>query len=233
MCLSPRCNVYCAGPSPRVGLGFVFMSKVVFFVDGFNLYHALDYFQSGPDHKRYHKYKWISLARLAKCYVTAKDKIQEILYFTTLCTWDAGKAERHKILIKALENEGISVVYGEFKRKDKTCRLCGKTFQSFEEKQTDVNIAIYLFQYAIRGLYDRAVIVSGDTDLIPAIKAVQSTFPQKKIGVVIPIGRASEDIKLQADFHHKMKEKHLASSRLPDTITLADKSELVCPPNWR
>lgn len=220
-------------PAAPCGWAFPFMSKVVFFVDGFNLYHALDYFEHASDHKRYHKYKWISLRRLARCYVTQKDSIQEILYFTTLCTWDLPKADRHKLFIRAQEHEGVSIVYGQFKRKDRTCRLCGRTFQTFEEKQTDVNIAIVLFQYAIKDLYDKAIIVSGDTDLIPAIKAVQSTFPQKQIGVVIPIGRASEDMKLQADFHHKMKERHLQSSRLPDTLALPDKSTLICPPTWR
>ncbi len=96
-----------------------------------------------------------------------------------------------------------------------------------------MNIALRLFELAVRDRYDKAIIVSGDTDLIAAIKAVRSTFPQKQIGVVIPIGRASEDMKNQADFYYKMKEKHLVSSRYPDTITLRDGSTLACPANWK
>jgi hypothetical protein len=34
-----------------------------------------------------------------------------------------------------------------------------------------------------------------DSDLLPAIRAVQATFPSKQIGVIVPIGRASEDLK--------------------------------------
>ena len=45
-----------------------------------------------------------------------------------------------------------------------------------------------------RDQYDRAVIISGDTDLIPAIKTVRSTFPPKQIGVIVPIGKSSEDL---------------------------------------
>ncbi|MGH9777565.1 MAG: NYN domain-containing protein [Candidatus Acidiferrales bacterium] len=209
------------------------MSRIAFFIDGFNLFHALDYFPSGPDHSRYNRYKWISLARLARCFVTKKDRAEELLYFTTLATWNPEKVVRHKLFIKAQEAEGVQVVYGEFKRKERRCPLCNKHFWTFEEKQTDVNIALRLFELAVKDRYDRAIIVSGDTDLLPAIKAVRSAFPAKQIGVVIPIGRASEDLKKQADFYHKMKEKHLVSSRLPDVMKLSDGTELVCPPTWR
>jgi uncharacterized LabA/DUF88 family protein len=86
---------------------------------------------------------------------------------------------------------------------------------------------------AIQERYDKAILISGDTDLIPAVKAVQKTFPAKKIGVVIPIGRASEDLKAQTDFHHKMKVQHLMSSMFSDPLLLADGSSLACPPSWK
>jgi uncharacterized LabA/DUF88 family protein len=209
------------------------MTKVVFFVDGFNLYHALNYFSSGPDHNRFHRYKWISLAKLCKCYITKRERIVEILYFTTLATWDPDKVARHRLFIKAQENEGVTVVYGEFKRKEKKCQLCNRYFWTFEEKQTDVNIALRLFEFAVKDRYDKAIIISGDTDLLPAMRAVQATFPGKQIGVVIPIGRASEQLKKEAHFHFRMKERHLSSSRLSDTIILGDKTTLACPSNWR
>ncbi len=204
------------------------MARIFFFVDGFNCYHAFD------ARERYRKYKWVSLSKLCGCYVTEKrDTISGIEYFTALAAWDLGKVARHNIFIKAQENEGVKIVYGEFKRKNRKCRLCQKIFKTFEEKQTDVNIAIRLFQLGIQDRYDKAIILSGDTDLLPAIKAVQTTFPSKQVGVVIPIGRASEDLKKQTDFHYRMKEKHLQSSRYTDTVSLTDGSSLVCPPNWK
>lgn len=216
-----------------MGLGFFCQSKVVFFIDGFNLYHALNHFAGGSDHFRYHKYKWNSLRKLANCYVTKKDSIEEILYFTTIAKWDAGKMARHKLYIRAQENEGVKVVYGKFKRKEKKCTVCQKYFWTREEKQTDVNIAVFLFQLAIEDRYEKAIIISGDTDLIPAVNGIHSSFPGKEIGVVVPIGRSSEAFKQQTDFHHKMKETHLASSRFDDTITLRDSTTLTCPPNWK
>jgi uncharacterized LabA/DUF88 family protein len=173
------------------------------------------------------------LAQLAKAYVTARDTVAGVYYFTTLATWDAGKVARHQLFIRANEMEGVQVVYGEFKRKQKRCPLYHKMYLTVEEKQTDVNIALKLFQLAVQDVYDKAIIISGDTDLLPAVKAVQATFPTKTIGVVIPIGRASEDFKKNADFHHKMKEHQLLASRFPDIITLPNGSTLVCPPKWK
>jgi uncharacterized LabA/DUF88 family protein len=101
-----------------------------------------------------------------------------------------------------------------------------------EEKQTDVNMALRLLVRAIQERYDKAIIISGDTDLLPAVKIVRSVFPNKQIGLVIPIGRASEDFKQQADFHYKMREHHLAKSVFPDPLILSDGSTLNKPPSW-
>jgi uncharacterized LabA/DUF88 family protein len=203
------------------------MAKTCFLIDGFNLYHAL------AAKFQYKTHKWLSLTRLCACFVTRADAIAGIEYFTTLATWDAQKVARHRLFIKAQENEGVRTVYGNFKRKDRTCRLCNREYRTFEEKQTNVNIALRLFQLAVQDGYDKAIVVSGDSDLLPAIKAVQSTFPAKQIGVVVPIGRASEELIQQADFHFRMKERHLRSSRYPNTITLRDGSSLTCPDEWQ
>jgi uncharacterized LabA/DUF88 family protein len=209
------------------------MAKVTFLVDGFNLYHALDYTPSGPDHFKYRKYKWLNLLKLASLFVGKLDTLEQVIMFTALATWDADKVARHKLFIRANESVGVSVVYGQFKRKDRRCRLCKGRFSGFEEKQTDVNIALTLFRLAVADTYDRAVIVSGDTDLIPAIKAVRATFPHKQIGVIVPIGKASEDMLKIADFRFKMREHHLISSRFPDQVVLPDKSTLDCPATWK
>lgn len=215
-----------------MGSGF-FMAKYTFLVDGFNLYHALDYSDTGPDHFKYRKFKWLNLQKLASLYVGRLDSLEKVLLFTALATWDPAKVARHRLFIRANECVGVEVVYGEFKRKDKHCHICKGKYQTFEEKQTDVNIALTLFRLAVTDQYDKGVIVSGDADLIPAIKAVRATFPHKQIGVILPIARSSEDLLKNTDFKFKMREQHLASSRFPDQIILPDKSNLVCPMTWR
>ena len=78
------------------------MSRIAFLVDGFNLFHALDHNPSGPNPKRYHRYKWLSLSKLARAYITSSDTIAGVYYFTTLATWDPAKVAKHKLFIRAI-----------------------------------------------------------------------------------------------------------------------------------
>lgn len=125
------------------------------------------------------------------------------------------------------------MIFGKFKHRDRRCPNCGKTYRTFEEKQTDVNIALHLFETALEDRFDTAIIVSGDSDLLPSIEAVKSSFPAKRVGVVIPIGRHAEELKHRCDFHIRMKEKHLRDSEFPDEIELGDDQKLGRPPSWR
>jgi uncharacterized LabA/DUF88 family protein len=202
--------------------------KTIFLIDGFNLYHALDREQ------RYHRFKWLSLTRLVSAYLDPGDTLDQIYYFTALAYWNPGKVARHKIYIKAQENEGVKVLYGQFKERDKYCKLCRGTFKTHEEKQTDVKIALSLMAFALGDDgYDKAILISGDTDLTPAIQIIRQVFPQKLIGAVIPIGRRSENLKKVVSFHRKMKFVHLQNSRLNDRIELSDGTTLECPPSWK
>ncbi len=180
----------------------------------------------------FHKYKWLNLAKLAKAFARPSDEIVAVFYFTAYATWDPQKVMRHQNYVRALESKGVKPVLGEFKRKDRFCHHCKKEYASVEEKQTDVNIALRLFQTAIQNVYDTAVIISGDSDLIPAVEAVKSTFPDKTVGVVIPIGRRSESLKNAAHFHMKMKVRHLAASQFPDEVEL-DGKKILRPAKWR
>jgi uncharacterized LabA/DUF88 family protein len=173
-----------------------------------------------------------SPAKLCNAYVRPTDQIVGVYYFTTLATLDPGKVARHRLFIRANEAEGVQVIYGEFKRKEKYCKKCHQKYLPVEEKQTDVNIALKLFELAVQDGYDKAVIMSGDTDLLPAAKTVRSIFPFKSIGVVIPIGRSSGDFKKNADFHFKMKEHQLQTSGFPDPVILADGTQIACPTSW-
>ncbi len=136
-------------------------------------------------------------------------------------------------MIKALKYNGVEVIYGKFRKVDKTCRICKKTYQTYEEKQTDVNIAIQLFRSAIQDEYDTAMIVSGDSDLIASIEAVKTTFPNKQVGIIIPIGRRAELLKQTADFHMKIKEKHLKSSVFDRNVQIDDNTRIICPSSWK
>lgn len=203
------------------------MNRVAIFIDGFNIYHALN------DDPSYHKYKWLNLEKFSKCFIGPKDNIVDICYFTAYTTWDQQKLARHKNYVMALRLVNVQIILGAFRRKDRICRICHKQYKTFEEKQTDVNIAIKLFQTAIADLWDTALIISGDSDLIPAIQAIKTTFPTKQIGIVIPIGRRAEELKQISDFHRKVKKKHLETCQFDDIITIDENHILKRPDSWK
>jgi len=104
------------------------MEKVIFFIDGFNLYHSFA-------NKRFNKYKWIDLSELAKNFITKKEHIEEIYYFTALTPWSPDKMNRHKIFIKAQELKGIKIVYGEFRKKIEDADYVKKHIQHSKKKE--------------------------------------------------------------------------------------------------
>lgn len=202
------------------------MNRISVFIDGFNLYHALN------DNPSYHKYKWLNLEKLSKCFIFPKDTIGEIFYFTSYVTWNPQKLIRHQIYVKALQLVGVTPVFGAFRMKDAKCRICHKLYKIPEEKQTDVNIAIKLFQTATVDSWDKAFIISGDSDLIPAIKAIKETFPTKQINVILPIGRRAEELKQVTDFHMKIKQKHLQTCQFDNVIKIDANNTLTRPATW-
>lgn len=207
------------------------IGKAVFFVDGFNLYHSLN---DNPAHRNYRKYKWLDLDKLCRCFITKTGTIVKIFFFTTYVTWNPSKVQRHKAYIKALEQVKVIPVFGKFKHKTIRCMAkCKQEFVKPVEKQTDVNISITMLKEAMIGTYDTAFIVSGDSDLVPAIQGVKDVFPEKQIIVVIPPGRSAEDLKGVSDGHRKIKEKHLKTCQFPDTV-VDDKGQPIVsrPKEW-
>lgn len=202
------------------------MGRKVFLVDGFNLYHSL------ADDKSLNSIKWLDIRNLCYCFKFS-DTIEKIVYFTALTNWSQEKVKRHQNLIKIYRDLEIEIVLGEFRRKSKKCRECNKYFDTFEEKRTDVNIAIKLFELAYLDLFDTAIIISGDSDLIPAISTVKRIFPNKKVGIMIPFNRKAEELKAVCDFHYKIKRKHLYQSVLADPYILKNGTMLSCPSGWK
>ena len=165
--------------------------------------------------------------------MTKSESIAKVYCFTACAPWDDKKLIRHQRYMSVLEAVGVTIVLGSFRRKDCVCRLCHRDYSTYEEKETDINIAINLFRDAMNDVYDTAVVISGDSDLRPAMEAVKTSFPEKSVRVIVPIGRKAKLLQQTADSHMKMKEHHLASSQFPDTVLLPDGRRVQRPDRWR
>jgi uncharacterized LabA/DUF88 family protein len=209
--------------------------RVNAFIDGFNLYHALD--ASG-----HHHLKWLDLRRLCTEFAPPPDQLLEkVYYFSAYATWRPDAYARHRAFVAALEATGVEPVMGVFKAKRATCRTCGSTWTHHEEKETDVNLALHLLRAAHLNCFDRALLISGDSDLAPAVRMVRQLYPTKTIRIIAPYGRDySMDLVNAAGGPKnakRMRYVHVSRSLLPaqvlgpDGQVVADRPLKYLPPD--
>jgi uncharacterized LabA/DUF88 family protein len=206
----------------------------MFFVDGFNLYHALD---GNPS---LHKYKWLDLRKLALNFsIPPYEYLQGVKYFTAYASWrSVTTVSRHKAYVKALRSVGVEVVFGRFQEKRRVCKAkdgCGLSFPVHEEKLTDVNIAVAVIEACVTGKCDIIYLVSGDNDLVPALETAKHLCPSIGITVVLPINaRANTLTKIchkNGFTVAKISEPYLAASQFPGQIDIGGKP-YTRPPTW-
>jgi uncharacterized LabA/DUF88 family protein len=154
-------------------------------------------------------------------------------YFSAYATWLPASMARHKAFVAALESVGVDVHLATFKDKDRKCPHCKRQYLSHEEKETDVHLALALLDHARQNMYDRALIISRDSDLVPAARMTKAAFPDKELFVVAPphLGH-SNDMLAVVDGKHKIQKKHLEACLFPATITLADGTVIPRPPEY-
>ena len=120
------------------------MLRVGRYIDGFNLYHAIDALGD-------HSLKWLDLKSLAQSYVRADQSLVRVAYFTAINTWDASKRARHLLYVNAIESTGVEVFLAGFDRIKKHCRAFDRFCKFDQEKQTDVNLAVQVLSDLLRG----------------------------------------------------------------------------------
>jgi uncharacterized LabA/DUF88 family protein len=210
------------------------MIRVFCYIDGFNLYHAIDDISRASRGALSHL-KWLNLSKLMTVFTDPKvHKIEEIKYFSAYATWKPKPHERHQIYVKALQSTGINVVLGQFKEKDIYCPECGLTHKGHEEKESDVNIAVHLISDAYEDRFDHAFIVSRDSDLVGPIKYIRDRFPKKRVKVIAPpLRRHSKELWALANSQASISKDHLERCLFDETVT-DGKGAKVCtrPPAY-
>ena len=151
---------------------------------------------------------------------------------------DPSIVSRHREYVAALRSTGVEVVLGNFKRKPRQCLNCLARWDSHEEKETDVNIAVQLVADAFRDVFDVAYVLSADTDLVPAMKCVRcvqgASGAAKEVVAVFPPmqNRNVNALQQNSDRQIRLNRSHIANARLPDQITLPNGTVINCPLNY-
>lgn len=188
------------------------MMRSAFFIDGFNFYHALRKLNNPH-------LKWVDLRALMARQTSKSESISAIYYFSAYADWLPGPRKRHEQYVNALQAVDVTVILGSFKKKDRYCSHCKTTTVGHEEKETDVNIALCLLNEAYKDTYDRAYVVSRDSDLKPAIAMVRNEFPKKEVFVVAPPHAGhSTDLLNVADGKRKISKDQIIQSLFPERV---------------
>ncbi len=199
--------------------------KVITYIDGFNLYFGIrsEAIKRGslaaPD-PAWYRYMWLDLHAMCTNMLTDRQELTAIKYFTAPITGSKGKQERQNAFLDALRTlPKLQIIFGRFEPNRDECDKCGHPGYHPQEKKTDVNIATALICDALSDSYDTAILVTGDSDLVPAVESVFRLRPGKRIVPAFPPNRYSKELvdltKIQPI---KIWEPLLRKSRLPDVI---------------
>ena len=212
------------------------MKRVSFLIDGFNLYHSIKDLEALKGIKA----KWLNLASLCQSYIYlfGKDAVlQDIYYFSAypnhIKQTRPDTISRHKDFIACNEDMGINVQLGRFKEKRVYCSKCKQYIIKHEEKETDVAIGIKIFELFYTNSCDIQVIVSGDTDLAPAVRTSLNLFPTKQICFAFPFNRKMKELsKLSTLPSFSISGINYQNHILPDPYILKNGQEINKPTAW-
>lgn len=207
-------------------------SDVAVYIDGFNLYYGV---------LKFSRDKWLDIERLFRL-LRPHDAVKKIKYFTALS--HGGKSQDQLAYLKALETLPlVSVVLGRYKDKTVRCLVnactvnsSGRFFNTQEEKRTDVNIAVSMLDDAYQKLANHLIVVSGDSDLVPAVNLIKFRFPHIKITVYVParnpVRGAAVELRSAADKHRDLPLNLLKIAQLPVSIPDGSGGFIKKPATW-
>ena len=206
------------------------MTRVISYVDGFNLYFGLR-------HKGWRRYYWLDLVALSQELLKPDQTLHGVHYFTTRIRDNGHNGQdmrRQGTYLEALGAlAGITLHFGHYLEKPRQCRRCGNTWMDYEEKMTDVNIAVQLLADAFDDRFDTALLISADSDLTTPVQQVRARFPEKRIVVAQPPGRQSVSLIKAANGYFTVGEAKLRQSQLPSVVKRQDGFELHRPEYWK
>lgn len=226
--------------------------KAIIYVDGYNLYYGLK-------EANLRKCYWLDLYALASSLAAQRGLPVQCKYFTSLiqsrkddkalvdligrtpsltpemmaAVKQIKKAERQEHYINALskhnESNDFRIIHGTYKTSERQCFHCTKLNRFSHEKQTDVNIALEIVKDVVQEQAEAIYVVSGDSDLTPALKLVKELTAgrerQVSIYVVCPPKRKSDELCNQAHVKLTLFEKLLMANLLPDKFGKFEKPE--------
>ncbi|QBZ83444.1 6-hydroxy-3-succinoylpyridine 3-monooxygenase HspA [Hydrogenovibrio crunogenus] len=199
--------------------------KTIVYIDGYNLYYGL---------LRKTEFKWLDIHSLFQVEILnpQESELIHLKYYTApvlgrMCD-DPNSVQRQRQYLQALRKRyphQVSIIEGKMIATTPVKRRVDEPFDKvkvhhFEEKKSDVNLAVDIACDALSGQCEQIVLCTNDSDLEPALKRIKSIKPEIRIGLVSPVKsgnrrHVSKDLLELSDWHKFIKESHLTASQLP------------------
>jgi 6-hydroxy-3-succinoylpyridine 3-monooxygenase len=156
--------------------------KTIVYIDGYNWYHAI--FKHKPE------WKWLNVVALFE-QILHREDVQAVKLFSAMVDGHlpaSDARERQERYFRALETiPKAKIILGAFQERVVTCRgECGKPYVIFDEKKTDVNLAVEMIDDVVWGRCKHVCVVSGDSDVQPAVEWLKKFRPELAVTVYVP-----------------------------------------------
>lgn len=200
--------------------------RVLAYIDGFNLYFGMR--EAGFDRCR-----WLNVKKLVEDLLQPNQELVGIKYFTSRVSNNPDKQKRQSTYIDALSSLDIEIIYGNYQDGSEECHRCGHIWRTAKEKMTDVNIATAMIVDAYCDQYDMAMLISGDSDLTPPIKAIHRLISQKRVFMAFPPKRHNSSMALVARGSMIIGRKKLVDAQFDEEVISKTGYKLKIPVEWK
>ena len=169
-------------PAAHGGLSAAVSLRAAVYIDGFNLYHAID------DLNEPHL-KWVNYDALSRRIIRRGEQLARVVWCTAVNTKNHEKMLRWREFRKAQLSVGVVCAQGHFTEEPRRCHQ-GHDYLHPTEKEGDVNLAINLISDAHLDRFDVAYLITADSDQVATARMFRERFAGKQIISVAPPGRA-------------------------------------------
>jgi hypothetical protein len=145
-------------------------NRAAFYIDGFNLYHPIH--EMNEPHL-----KWANLWKLGELICEPHGaKLVKVVFCTAVPAHLPESRDRHNTFNAAQRANGVHIVPGHHIHDG----------EKWNEKQSDINVALHLILDGVDDIYDMAILLSADSDQAATAKIFKERFAGKRLLAVAP-----------------------------------------------
>ncbi|MBO7559013.1 MAG: NYN domain-containing protein [Bacteroidaceae bacterium] len=203
--------------------------KVIVYVDGFNFYYGL---KASPKWKKYY---WLDIVGFFEKFLKPNQELVAVKYFSARPDDPVANANQGRFFQANKENNKFRLILGTYLKKNIVCRNCGFIIKTHEEKETDVRIATQIVADAYEKNCDIAIVVSADSDMVPAIEIAKGIG--QTVFVYFPPNQHSSNLATMGSgspIFLQRYESRFKQSLLPDVVHLKSFDiDISIPEKWK